>query len=131
RCALCARCRLLRFGRAAPSFDGVRGVSQCEEFKAEVDAAIGPLLARIGAVYERFELDEPAIACRLFYRTRTRELVFDDSRREGDVNCRLRDIDPPGGAWITVWGATGYGEGLSDEELVALVPEFPLSYRQM
>lgn len=95
--------------------------SQLEQFQRAVDETIGPLLDRIGAVFERRE-QPSTYESRIYYRSSTRHICLYDARRDGEVNCLVGDLGTPEAEWITVWEATGYGAGMTFEELVALRP---------
>lgn len=107
-------------------------MNYCLRFQEEVDEVLGELLRRQGfSLITAEEVD----GCRLYYRRPSGMIRIFLSIRDGDVNCDVRD--PPGNGdlegneWTSIWIKVGYGAGMSDAELIALLPVVPLSNRQM
>src|SRR5262245_16923096 len=107
-------------------------MNYCADFLEEVEELLGDLLRRQGySLVTAEEVD----GCRLYYRRPGRMLRIYLSVRDGEVNCLV--LDGPqdnflsSREWEPIRLKVGYGAGLSDAELIALMPAYPLSNEQM
>jgi hypothetical protein len=118
--------------RQGVRFNGLEQMSYCPRFQDEVDEVLGVLLRRQGySLVTAEEVD----GCRLYYRRPSGMIRIFLSIRDGEVNCDVRDLpgngEPKADEWTSIWMKVGYGAGMSDAELIALMPVAPLSNRQM
>lgn len=99
-------------------------VNHCDRFRSLVENEISSTLRRVGLQFKNArEVD----GCELIYWSPRRDVRIYDSLRNGEINCLVyektvgRSTD-----WVPIRQLVRYGEGLSDEQLEALMPDdFP------
>jgi hypothetical protein len=101
-------------------------MSDCKAFQQEVERELGEFLRSRNFTLKRCEETD---GCRLYYASGERDLCIYDSPRNGEVNGLVRE--PSSAEWITVSEAIGFGEGLSDAELIDMMPDKPRSTAEM